>query len=239
MLDDTCISLYELGESTNSIAKRYRTTHHTVKRFLEKSGIVLRTKREAHRKAFKAVETGEIYNGKAVLQRENGRLFIVRNDHLTGLEGRSTQTLVRVNCDGCGRLHLSSVQNRGGRHVCSSVCFSKITSASGNHNWKTGRKLKTSGHVLVYQANHPFARKNFYPEHRLVIEEKIGRYLTPDEVVHHINGVKDDNRLENLCLCSPAEHAKSHNSLIPLLESLLKDGVLRFDTTQKIYLRQN
>lgn len=43
-------------------------------------------------------------------------------------------------------------------------------------------------------------------EHRIIVAEAIGRDLTPDEVVHHRNGIKDDNRLENLELMPKRTH---------------------------------
>lgn len=56
-----------------------------------------------------------------------------------------------------------------------------------------------SGYVLVKLPDNPMAMTNGYvPEHRLVMAEHIGRPLMPYENVHHINGVRDDNRLENL-----------------------------------------
>ena len=79
-----------------------------------------------------------------------------------------------------------------------------------NPRWKGGRRKRKDGYVLVYAPGHPFAARNFVLEHRLVMEAHLGRYLTPDELVHHVNEKKDDNRLENLELTTHAEHARHH-----------------------------
>ncbi|MGN6347284.1 MAG: HNH endonuclease signature motif containing protein [Candidatus Nitrosocosmicus sp.] len=71
-----------------------------------------------------------------------------------------------------------------------------------NATWKGGRVVKR-GYVFIKMLAHPFCNKEGYVrEHRLVMEKHLGRYLNKNEVVHHINGIKDDNRIDNLQLFS-------------------------------------
>lgn len=63
------------------------------------------------------------------------------------------------------------------------------------------RVINTNGYVMLYIPKHPLAQKKPYVlEHRKVMFEHLGRLLRKDEIVHHINGNKQDNRIENLQL---------------------------------------
>ena len=69
-----------------------------------------------------------------------------------------------------------------------------------NHSaWKGGTVTSTDGYALVYMPGDPRANCGRYmKEHVLVMEEMLGRELLPGENVHHKNGVRTDNRPENL-----------------------------------------
>jgi hypothetical protein len=69
-----------------------------------------------------------------------------------------------------------------------------------NNCWRGGRQIDKDGYVRVpAPPGHPYAKANGYIcEHRLVMEQKLGRYLDPEEVVHHIDGDKGNNDPANL-----------------------------------------
>lgn len=68
-----------------------------------------------------------------------------------------------------------------------------------NGNWKGGRIRHKKGYVMLRVPHHPrVGRSPYVFEHILVMERLLGRHLEPDESVHHLNGVPDDNRPENL-----------------------------------------
>ena len=74
-------------------------------------------------------------------------------------------------------------------------------SGSKNYMWAGGIYKDIEGYVHLYMPSHKYADKNGYArQHRVIMERHIGRFLKPDELVHHINGIRNDNRIENLIL---------------------------------------
>ena len=107
------------------------------------------------------------------------------------------------------RLRESGIPHHSIGHICSEETIRKMSLAKkGKYAgpkhpcWKGGRKI-SYGYIYVKCPDHPGANSlGYIREHRLVMEKGIGRILKPTEHVHHINGNKTDNRLENLMLFS-------------------------------------
>ena len=81
------------------------------------------------------------------------------------------------------------------RKYCSLKCFWSLPKPKGEKHpsWKGGRYITEEGYIRLHTTN----GKQIL-EHRLVMEQKIGRPMLPTETVHHRNGVRSDNRHENL-----------------------------------------
>jgi hypothetical protein len=90
------------------------------------------------------------------------------------------------------------------KYTTSCGCFRKDVGRTRKrekaHNWKGGKHTDLSGYVFIYEPEHPNAMVGGYVlEHIKVITLSIGRPLEAKETVHHINGVRSDNRrIENL-----------------------------------------
>lgn len=106
---------------------------------------------------------------------------------------------MQLTCAKCGKL----VKNGRRRQTyCSLKCAAQARRETYPLKVRT-----TKGYIAVHRPDHPMASKQGYVmEHRLVMAETLGRMLTPDEVVHHVNGVKTDNRPENLEVMPKRSH---------------------------------
>ncbi len=118
---------------------------------------------------------------------------------------KNGRTYITCQCT-CGTVKDIQVSHLREGHTRSCGCLQRENAGknhktgSDNHMWKGGRYVDKSGYALRYVGinGHPRYKKRYVLEHVLVMENLLGRYLFPGENVHHKNGVRDDNRSENL-----------------------------------------
>ena len=138
----------------------------------------------------------------------NKRIYCSRDCYLQARKNKK----VYSKCIVCEK-RINIVPSKIGRtKYCSLECRDRDwkdnspISGEKNYNWKGGT-TRVQGYIYQKKPKHPFCNGGGYVmQHRLVMEKKIGRYLTTNEEVHHRNGIKDDNRIENLEIVVKNKH---------------------------------
>ena len=127
-------------------------------------------------------------------------------------------------CKNCQKPFKACVSSR--RVFCNRNCQKDEFSPS----YKGGKYKDIYGYIVVYKPNHPMARKDGYIlEHRLVMSNYLRRYLQRKEYVHHINGIRTDNKIGNLEIVTLGKHNTIHKTGKPHTEETKK----RISETQK------
>ena len=117
-------------------------------------------------------------------------------------------------CEECGKSYLSRAPKDGRKsRFCTRICatrwMGKIRRLRNPKRYDN-RCRTTKGYIVIWNPTHPTASKatGYIMEHRLVMEKVLGRLLRKSEIVHHLNGKKDDNRVENLEVMLKKDHDK-------------------------------
>ena len=144
----------------------------------------------------------------SLIKKVNGSSKFVLDQNNQWWELRKNKPYCRVFyriCKYCQEKFLVRKEKIDKQQYCSYKCANKEHSSKikGEKNsfWRGGKYKTNDGYMLIYCPEHPNSmgpNKNYVREHRLIMEKHVGRYLESNEQVHHLNGIRDDNRIENL-----------------------------------------
>ena len=129
-------------------------------------------------------------------------------DGLLDTWGRKNRKIENKDCLNCGKTFRPYNQIV---KTCSKKCGYSIRKNGAEtrrkkESWYKNSKGYIQGHVWIDEHT-----KVYCKQHRYLMEKHLGRKLLDTEDVHHINGIKDDNRIENLEVLSHSEHTKITN----------------------------
>lgn len=145
------------------------------------------------------------------IERTKGVMYCSRACQTEAANRRPRPT--NATCLRCGKPFFAKPGDvrRGFGKYCSKVCSSTATVPRGEHSPMYKGGGENFGYKMVRMIGHP--RENAHglvPVATLVMEQALERHLESNEVVHHINHIRDDNRIENLQLMDRHEHQSMH-----------------------------
>jgi len=137
-----------------------------------------------------------------------------------------------IPCPRCGKPMF-----KNSKHKMCRVCYKLFAVKENSPAWKGGRRY-SNGYIEVLCHSHHRAHKSGYVfEHIKVWEEHFGKHLPDAWIIHHLNGLKDDNRIENLLAMPRSVHCPS--SIPSVILDAYKKRIRNLETQVKALKKQS